>query len=245
MPSKKVPPGNSPVDGSDIDGGVNMSQSTFAGRDINGLTAAELREILEVVLKHFPKSSLDPAALDKTLSELRELHEKLHEWKELHNRLDRLMTAYGQYLPEVEQYHAQRLLPDARHLKRRWMPVNFEVDRLVTYAASTQSLEKQYKILPDGRQTRFEIVVDIAVHSELMNKHLESATQIAASETTILNRVFRTIPVSALDWKETLYDVTKLFGHLGSSCMTWADDNLRVTATELYTISKSIGSKAE
>src|SRR5258708_18478106 len=99
------------------EGGINLksdsakiSGSEVAGRDnIKGFSGKDVNQLIETLLKHFPKGYLqNPVELDKTLSDFRNYHEQLHEYKELHNAINEILVAFEQFKAEIDRSNSRR-----------------------------------------------------------------------------------------------------------------------------------------
>jgi len=97
---------------------VEISGSDITGRDhIEGITGEELKQIIETLLKYFPKSYLqNPEELDKTLNDFRHYHEQLREYKELHNKINQILIAFEPFKAEMNRLSVMKIMPELEHL---------------------------------------------------------------------------------------------------------------------------------
>lgn len=226
---------------------ASISGGEIAGRDhIEGMSGTEVNKIIETLLKHFPKGYLqNPGELDKTLSEFRSYHEKLHEYKELHNAVNDILIAFEQFRTEVDRANTLRLVPELSVLRKRWRPVSMNVTALLNWSQTIKSIGKPFQILDDKSKLGEDWAIQFSGLHHRINEHLGMTDQFGAGESTkedmdypgplqiiSFQRLGTKIP-----WWETLSELTSSFGDTSSHHMNSADKQLRQTAQELYNLS--------
>jgi hypothetical protein len=129
---------------------AEITGSDVTGRDRIGLSGEEVNRIIETLLKYFPKDYLqNPKDLDKTLGEFRYYHEKLHEYKELHNGINEILVAFDQFKVEVESSDYRRQLPKLRRLRNLWWPVSIGVSSLLKWSQEIEYIGRPLKVFED------------------------------------------------------------------------------------------------
>lgn len=239
------------------EGGFNLEsesaeirESSVAGRDVvtssTGVSGEEVKGIIETLLKHFPQKYLDnPGELDKTLSEFRLFHEQLHEYKELHNAVNDIQIAFGQFRVEMERANSLRSLPKLSVLRDRWRPVSMNVITLLNWSQTIKNIGKPFQILEDKRKSGEDWAIQFSELQARINEHLGISDQLGVSgfskkETDypsqmqiIAYKQFGT----EIQWWETLSELTSSFDDITSHHMNSADKQLRRTAQELFNLS--------
>ena len=219
---------------------AKISGSDVAGRDIKGFSGKDVNQIIETLLKYFPKGYLqNPDELDKTLSEFRFYHEKLYEYKELHNGINQILITFEPFKIEIDNSDSRRSLPPLNRLKSVWLPVSVKVDLLLKWSQTIKYIGEPYQRMEDNSKSGVDWAVDFSNSKDEINKllglserpieHLRypSKVQIFAFQ-----RFEREIPW----WKEFI-DSTSRFGARASLHMNSADLQLRQTAQELFNLS--------
>jgi hypothetical protein len=245
-------PSNKPA--SKKEGGITLksdsakiSRSQVAGGNITGLSGDEVSQIIETLLKHFQRGYLqNPGELDKTLSEFRSYHEKLHEYKELHNAINEIQNDFGQFKTEIDRSNFTRSISKLSVLRNLWRPVSMKVAALLHWSQSIQLIGKPFKILEDKSRTGEEWAIQFSGIQTRMNDHLGMENQLGMNEYSkkevdypsqmqILRfqSLGREIP-----WWETLSELTSSFDNTCDHHMNSADKQLRQTAQDLYNLSK-------
>jgi hypothetical protein len=230
------------------EGGINLksdsariSGSEIAGRDhIKGVSGRDVNQIIETLLKHFPKGYLqNPGELDKTLSDFRRYHEQLHEYKELHNSVNEILVAFEPFKAEVDRSNSRRLLPEVGHLRDLWRPVSMSVGLLIKWSQTIKNIGKPYQELEDKSKSGEDWAIQFSELQGRINSHLglnEYSTERIdyPGKTQLL--AFQRFGVE-IPWWETLTELTSSFNHVSSYHMNSADKQLRQTAQELFNLS--------
>ncbi len=237
------------------EGGFNLESesaeirdSSVAGRDnittSTGVSGEEVKGIIETLLKHFPQRYLDnPRELDKTLSEFGVYHEQLHEYKELHNAVNDIQIAFGQFRVEVDRANSTRSIPKLSVLRDRWRPVSMHVVELLNWSQTIKNIGKPFKILEDKSKSGEDWAIQFSELQSRINDHLGVSNQLGV---TTKKDVEYPSPVqiilfkqtgSEIPWWETLSELTSSFDDVTTHHMNSADKQLRQTAQELYNLS--------
>lgn len=226
---------------------TKISGSEVAGRDsIKGFSGKDVNKIIETLLKHFPKGYLqNPAELDKTLSEFRLFHERLHEYKELHNAINEILVAFEPYKAEIDRSNSRRSLPKLSHLRDLWRPVSITVVAMLNWSQNIKNIGKPFQRFEDKSKSGEEWAIQFSELQSRINEHLGMTDQLGVSEYSkkeiyypsqiqilTFHRLGTEIP-----WWETLSELTSSFSHTSSHHMNSADKQLRHTAQELFNLS--------
>lgn len=226
---------------------TRISGSEVAGRDnIKGFSGKDVNQLMETLLKHFPKGYLqNPMELDKTLSEFRNYHEQLHEYKELHNAINEILVAFEQFKAEIDRSNSRRSIPKLSLLRDLWRPVSMSVVSLLNWSQSIQNIGKPFKILEDKGRSGEEWAIQFSGLQTRINDHLGMEDQLGVNEYSkkeldypsqmqilAFHRLGTEVP-----WWETLSELTSSFSHTSSHHMNSADKQLRQTAQELFNLS--------
>ena len=236
------------------EGGIDLTSESASitgrevvGRDnIKGLTGKDVVQLVDTLLKHFPQRYLDnPEELDKTLSDFRGYHEKLHEYKELHNAVNDILIAFEQFRAEMDRANTLRAVPELSVLRKRWRPVSMNVVALLNWSQTIKSIGKPFQLLADKSKSGEDWAIQFSGLQSRINEHLGMSDQLAAPDTTkedigypsqlqiiSFQRLGTRIP-----WWETLSELTSSFSDASSHHMNSADKQLRQTAQELYNLS--------
>lgn len=233
-----------------VEGSAYTSGGDIAGRDIyKGLNVDELVLALK---EAFPKDDPRPEQLRKLLADfekIQQLQQSLYEWKELHNALDDILTAFAPFSSEIHRADAEKTIPSLGTLHNLWYAVSVKVDVLLEFARQINFIGDRYQ------EEAGEISGEIwAVKISGMRNQLN--IQLGLNETSSFNAATRRSVSFAdkskliigikPDWWVALYEINNEFNHIAYGQMHWADKKLRDTATELYALSKSaFGSKNE
>jgi hypothetical protein len=223
---------------------AKISGSDVAGRDIKGFSGKDVNQIIETLLKHFPKGYLqNPDELDKTLSDFRSYHEKLHEYKELHNAINEILINFEQFKAEIDRSNSRRLIPKLSVLRDLWRPVSISVVALLNWSQSIQNIGKPFKILEDKSRLGEEWAIQFSGLQIRINEHLGMEDQLGVNEYSKKDYPSQIQILSfqrfgaEIPWWETLIELTSSFSHASSHHMNSADKQLRQTAQELFNLS--------
>ena len=233
-----------------IDRGVSTGGGDIAGRDIyKGLNVEELVAALKDA---FPKDDPRPEQLRKILADfekIQRLQQSLYEWKELHNALDDVLTAFAPFSSEIHRADAEKTIPSLSTLNNLWYAVSAKVDVLLDFARKINHIGNRYR--EEGGEISGEIwAVKISGMRNQVNIQLglneESSFSTATKRTVSFAEKSRLMIGIRPDWWVALYELNNEFNHIAYGQMHLADKKLRETATELYTLSKSaFGSENE
>jgi len=198
------------------------------GRDKHGLSGAEINQIIETLLKYFPRGHLQPSRLDSTLNLFYQYHEQLREWKELHDSLDDLIKAFDPYYVLVQTSDMTRKVSSRKKLRALWGPVSRQVDALLVFVNNANYIN-QPQVLGDGSRKG---VVQVDSLNEL-RRHISELLEARAYPTFQQCLLFKYLNVD-IDWWQEIYKLAGEFEHVIKQQMHLADKRLRDTATEIY-----------
>ena len=220
---------------------AKISGSEVAGRDnIKGMSGQEVSQIIETLLKHFPRGYLqNPDELDKTLSDFRRYHEQLHEYKELHNAVNEILISFEPFKAEMDRANSRRELPKLGLLRDLWRPVSMCVASLLSWSQTLKYIGKPYQELADKSRSGEDWAIQFSELQGRINNHLglnQYSTEAVAYPSKIQLSTFQRFGVE-IPWWETLTELTSSFSHVSSHHMNAADKQLRQTAQELFNLS--------
>jgi hypothetical protein len=224
---------------------ARITRSNVIGRDsIKGISGRELNQIISTLLKYFPKSYLqNPKELDKTLKNLRRYHEQLHEYKELHNKINRILAAFDQFKAGMNRLSTKKSTIELEKLRSLWLPVSIEVDGLLDWSRTIKYIGKPFQMGDKGKEG-----VDWAVKfSEVYDQINQHGLSIYSTE-RIDDLKSKELPSYSFSgnkslWLELLEEYTGRFNSISNTYMYTADENLRKTAEELLILSNKAFSK--
>jgi hypothetical protein len=235
--------------GLSVDSDRTEFEGPVAGRDNvttnTGVSGAEVKGIIETLLKHFPQRILDnPGELDKTLGDFRLFHEQLHEYKELHNAINEILVAFEPFKAEIDRSNSRRSIPKPGLLRDLWRPVSMSVVALLNWSQKIHRIGKPFQIFDDKSRSGEDWAIQFSGLQSRINEHLgmvdptggggTSREVVYPSQMQILayQRLGTEVP-----WWETLLELTSEFQHTSSHHMNSADKQLRQTAQELFNLS--------
>lgn len=226
---------------------AKISGSEVAGRDnIKGFSGKDVNQIIETLLKHFPKGYLqNPGELDRTLSEFRLFHEQLHEYKELHNAINEILVAFEPFKAEIDRSNSRRSLPKLGHLRDLWRPVSMCVVSLLNWSQTIKNIGQPFQKLEDKSKSGEDWAIQFSELQSRINQHLGLTDALGVNEYSrkefyypnqIQILTFQRFGTE-IPWWETLSELTSSFSHTSSHHMNSADKQLRQTAQELFNLS--------
>lgn len=205
--------------GSYFESGVSVPGGTFVARDQYINYQFDLNQLIAALRQTLPASDPAPEKLLEALRAFQRLHERLFEWKELHNYLNDVVITVDQFSTSVERWDASGQVPKQTDLFRQWRPVALKVDLLLGWAGTVAHIaELPFSQFNDGRMAGPPWAVDLAAARRRVNELLESGT---------------------IDLKH-LYEATAAFVDAASLHMYLVDKHLRDTAGELYGLSQVV-----
>ena len=230
------------AEGSYVEGTVKVAGGGDWVGGSKGLDGAEVSQIIDTLLKHFPESILQPAQLDNTLAQIVTYHEKLYEWKELHNYLDMILNAFSPFAKQVERSEFSRKIPDTRELLNYWYPISERIESFLLWAAAIHHIGARYAVNVDKSMQGERWAVRISKLKNDIEGHLGISE---SSDTRALNpyprkiqrQMFRVFGFE-IDWWRELGELSRIFEHAATEQMHFADKKLREAATELYNLSQ-------
>ncbi|MBN2147963.1 MAG: CHAT domain-containing protein [Anaerolineales bacterium] len=178
----------------------------------------DLPKVVETLKEALPANDPTPDHLLDTLRRFEHFHTLLHNWKELHNLLNDIIYASGQFSREIERLDASGDPVIPRSLNRLWRPVAQKVSILTDWAASARPIaDTPFQARADGLQGP------------------AWAVELHAARV----RLDGLLEQTGVDQGE-LYDATFDFVDLAEKHMYLADKQLRDTAGELSNLSRMV-----
>lgn len=238
------------------EGGIDLKSDraeiagSVAGRDnvtsTTGLSGEDVNQIIETLLKYFPKGYLqNPSELDKTLNDFRLFHEQLHEYKELHNAINDILVAFEPFKAEIDRANSSRSLPKLNRIRDLWRPVSMCVADLLKWSQSIKNIGVPFASLENNSKVGEPWAVEFSQLQGLINEHLGMTEQVGLSGYT-KNEIDYPSQVQIMayqrfgkdiHWWEKLSEFTSSFQNVSSRHMNAADKQLREKAQELYNLS--------
>jgi hypothetical protein len=189
-----------------------------AGDKIIQYFQIDLPRMMAALKQTLPENDPLPGRLMEVLQRFQFFHTRLFEWKELHNALNDILYALGQFSREVERLDATQEPPNARALARLWRPVAQKVDILLEWAKTVCYIaEAPFQSRPEGMTGP-----PWAVELHAARLRLDQLLEGRAAEIT------------------ELYDAAFDFVDAAEKHMYLADKRLRETATDLYNLSQVV-----
>jgi len=224
----------------EIDGDVSSSGGDIAsviykqGLDVN--------ELISALKRAFPKNDPRPEQFRAVLEQLHQFHSSLNEWKELHNCLDVILSAFGQFDSLIQRADAEKDMPRIRSLRSRWRAVSVYIDSLEEFARHICYIGKPYSKLSEDEIIGEPWVIKISVLRRDIDIQLGVSAsldyEIYPTDNFIQRKGFR-LGIKP-NWWLNLLELTNEFNHIANAQMYLADKELRDAASELYTLSSSI-----
>lgn len=206
--------------GAFIHGNADTHGGNIIGRDqvIQNTIQLDVVKLVEILRQNLPAGDPLPQNLLKSLKEFQYLHTRLHEWKKLHNCVNTILNDVGQFRHEVDRVEMAGSLPSPQGLSRLWRPVRRDVLILLDWAGTVQYIsETPFAQLAAGLQ----------------------GPPWAVELFTTKNRLDDLLGRPAVDIAD-LSDALLDFVDAAERHMYLADESLRDTAEELYTLSRVV-----
>ena len=205
--------------GTYLEGDAQTGGGDFVGRDkITQNIQLDLGKLIETLQSALPDDDPMPRHLLETFRQFQFFHSHLFEWKELHNAVNDITIALGQFMREVERLDISQSEGSARDLRRSWRPVAQKVDILLDWAASVKYIAEQpFAVTATGMQGP-AWAIDLRVACTRVDENLDKED---------------------VD-ENALYDATYDFNDAAEKHMYLADKKLRETAGELYNLSRIV-----
>ena len=224
------------IGGSHVGGHVKVEDSgTFVGRD--QFVGLNVEELVVALRRAFPAGDTRPEQLGQLLDEFRAYHSKLHEWKELHNYLNKIIDAFDQYAAQVDNSYAEKKPRKPSAYQEAWWPVNWKVNEMLAWAQTLQHIGQSYRVLENDQLEGEGWAVDLKAKRDDLLDHFQSGLAFERREgSAVLQRLLQGDP--AREWLDRLYNLTREFEGAIKQHMSQADNQLRETATDLYNLSR-------
>lgn len=223
-----------------INGNVS-SKGDVAGTIYN--QGLNIDEFITALKQAFPKDDPRPEQLRKLLKKFHQHNYKLREWKELHNTLDEILSAFGQFNIEIQRADAENKLPQVKSLRNLWRAVSMKIDALEVFGRSIRFIGTPFR--EEERVLRGEEwVVQISAKRNEINKQLGLGNNNSGEidyypkDNVFWRGQFRLGLKPA--WWINLFELTNDFNHLVYGHMHLTDKRLRDSANELFALSRSI-----
>jgi hypothetical protein len=197
---------------------------------IVGITGEELVEILKTVSPKYLSK------LNKTLRDFRHYHKELDEYKELHNKINDILTRFEPFRNEIISLKSNQIERKIESLKIRWQPVSMLVDSLLSWARKIEYIGERFQIL-EGKEKRGESwAVLFSAEQDEMN---QLGLKIIYTEKMIYPNQPPSVEISADKslWVSRLKSCTERFHNITLIHMYETDKKLLKTAQELLSIS--------
>jgi hypothetical protein len=205
-----------------------VGRDQYVGLNVDALVAA--------MKLAFPGDQ-GPALLGRLLDDFRLYHGKLHEWKKLHNYLNKIIDAFDQYAAAVDNSYVARTPRQPSDYQRTWWPVKWKVNEMIGWAETIQHIGQPYRVLYDFQLQGEAWVIDLKAKDDDLSQHLQRGLVFERRVGRhALQRLFQ--PDPALEWLQDLFNLTREFEGLVKQHMSQADDQLHEAATDLYNLSK-------
>ncbi len=224
----------------EIGGSADTGGGDIVGRDKVGLDVGELVDALK---RAFPMNDPRPEEFRQTIAKMQSFHAALYEWKELHNCLDEILNAFGQFSSQIERSDAEKKPGDPANLRNLWRPVSSQVDTLLDFAQSIKIIGEPFRILDNQATTGEKWAVEIHTQRRAINQRLHlgvgelppqgSRESVFGQMIQSTQGLFGVRP----GWWNELYELSHTFGDAAYRHMHLADKKLRDTAGELYHLS--------
>lgn len=223
---------------------AQISDSSIAGRDINGITGEELEHIIETLLKYFPKSYLkNPDELDRILNEFRQYYEQLQEYKELHNKINEILTALEPFRTEMYRLNFLSLSPELERLRTLWLPVSIRVEELLNWSQTIKYIGKPFH-LGDNVKEGEPWAIQFSEMRDKINQLGLSTYSIGELDHLDFKKIYSFQRArNKVRWLNNLFEFTSQLSNATFINLDIADKQLRQTAQELLNLSNKAMSK--
>ena len=182
-------------------------------------------------------------ALLEVLTQFHEHHERLQEWKDLHDHLDGIMNTLNPFAKAIERADGQRQILERRSLVNLYDPVVQKVKLMLDWAEKIKFIGVRYHQAETGEMDGAEWAVKLARLCSELQAHL-GAGRGPARETAEANypnstqsALYRYFNINN-EWWNILQQLTDEFEHEVYFHMHKADKSLRQAAQILYEFSR-------
>jgi hypothetical protein len=201
-------------------------------------------QYIETLLRHIPRDRARPSQLDRNLNRFRQNLDCLREWKDLHDHLDDILTAFAPFSALVERADRGRRPPELKELQNLWYPVSEKVDTLLNWAGQIRFIGQPYNVHEERQITGEKWAVQLSALRQDLNELLgispigvpSDRLATAAYPKTLQRLMFRRLGVG-IAWWQRLYESTRALDHIAMQQMHLANKQLRTVASELGQIS--------
>jgi hypothetical protein len=202
---------------------------------VEGITGEELVEIIRTLQEYSPKYLLK---FNKTLRELRRCHKELGEYKELHNKINDILTRFEPFKNATIRLKSNEIERRLESLKTHWQLVSLGVDELLKWAGRIDHIGERFQIV-EGKQKRGE---SWAVQfSQLQDEINQLGLEIVYTEKMVYPDQRQTPSFEfSMDknlWVSRLRSCTERFNNITLVYMSDTDKKLLNTAQRLLSIS--------
>lgn len=205
--------------GAYANGDVQTCGGDFVGRDqYNQYLQLDITKMAEALRRALPSSDPAPELWVNALKEFQLHHTCLYEWKELHNFLNDILVAFGQFKREVERIEISGEKPNTRALSRLWRPVVQKVEAMMDWATSIKYISDKPLSYSEEYTEGPSWAIDLYAAKVMVDGLLER---------------------QALETAD-IYDAAFDFSDVAEQHMYLADKRLRSTAGELYNLSSIV-----
>lgn len=203
----------------------------------------DINELVDALKKSLPKGDPRPERFRILLQKIPVFHRTLYEWKELHNYLDEILSAFQPFSAEVQRADSDNKVPYPRELRNLWRPVSVKVDSLIIFAQQIEYIGERFYIQSD--QTvgeRWAVKINELRNNINEQIGLDEGARFNVSAPKGITLLARSKILIGFkpSWWIALYELTNAFNHIAYGQMHLADKKLRETATDLYHLSNEI-----
>lgn len=223
------------VQAGDVDGHNIGGEQHFHGLNI--------QELIDALRQAFPPDDPRPEQFREVFNQFVDYHNRLYEWKELHNYFHQILSAYDQFRVEIERLDVVDVPGDLSAPARRWRVVSLQIGVLLEWASVVKYIGVPYRGYNEpGGLTGEKWAVELSVLQVEIGSHLHNALNELPNGSLLFQLLRgRGRPRSERyqQWK-VLYDLTTDLGDAIYRHMYIADKALRDTVNQLYQFSKAI-----
>mgnify|MGYP000132647682 CR=1 FL=1 len=191
----------------------------------------------------FASNEMTEDALWEILNQFHEHHEKLNEWKDLHDHLDGILNSFNPFAKAIERADGQRIIPNRRSLLTLFNPVAQKVKFMLDWAAKIRYIGFPYQESPLGSIDGPDWAIRLAILSQEIQRHLGFTHQQvdeapeSAYPSSMESSLYRFLNIKNRWWNK-LEQLSDEFEHEAYFYMHKADKSLREEAYKLYELSK-------
>lgn len=197
----------------------------------------DMPRLMDVLRRTLPEDDSTLQYLTNLIDRLKDTHERLNDWRELHNQLNEILYNFGQFSREVERLAVYHEDPEPETIGIHWRPVAQKVAFLLDWASAPHSVvvDTPFARLED-RIIGPTWAVELCVASDRLDRLVRPAGQ---PHLFILPRDSRPTRPLYVDINE-LYDAGGEFFDIAERTMYLTGRQIRETTTELLNLSHNV-----